>query len=396
MKKERIERIENPSGYVTAEGENLYDGDGRRLTLRGVNIGDWFVQEFWMSTFSVGEFDGGVYTLKRGREAMKANPLLSAEQAKKLEKLYIDTYITEEDFVNISSLGLNCVRIPFTYFNLTEEDGTTLRENAFAKLDWAVDMCEKHGLYVILDLHGAKGSQNMDHHSGDDSSFDLYGNRKNMDATVFLWKSIAEHFKDRKTVCGYDLLNEPRRGIGKFGGKVQFDFYDELYRAVRSVDKNHMIFMECFTFPVHGVSPKKYGWKNVCYEYHIYNLTPFSQKVCNKFYKALHDLKGYKVPVTIGEWNAWENGKDWSDSIDYFNSIGWSYISWTYKTNAYMYEQVYRNHNTWGIYELRYPAVDVSKATYDEIAATIMKSKTEYAEKSIIYGVYLEKFKKNK
>lgn len=238
-RKESPERIENSSGYVKAEGNRLYDGDGLRLTLKGVNIGDWFVQEFWMSTFSVGDFDGGVYTLKRGREAMKANPNLSDGQVEELEKLYIDTYITEEDFINISSLGLNCVRIPFTYFNLTEEDGVTLRRNAFGKLDWAVDMCERHGLYVILDLHGAKGSQNMDHHSGDDSRFDLYGDRENMDATVSLWKSIAEHFKDSKTVCGYDLLNEPRRKAGRYSGKAQFDFYDELYRAVRSADKNH-------------------------------------------------------------------------------------------------------------------------------------------------------------
>ena len=33
----------------------------------------------------------------------------------------------------------------------------------FMKTDWAVEMAQKHGLYVILDMHGLPGGQSMDH-----------------------------------------------------------------------------------------------------------------------------------------------------------------------------------------------------------------------------------------
>ena len=40
-------------------------------------------------------------------------------------------------------------------------------------------------------------------------------------------------------------------------------------QEVRKIDKNHIIMMECFTFPNHGVSPNKYHWDNIVYSYHI-------------------------------------------------------------------------------------------------------------------------------
>ncbi|MBQ7371423.1 MAG: hypothetical protein IJW67_06010 [Blautia sp.] len=36
-------------------GTNIYDGNGDLLQLKGVNLGNWFVWEFWMGFSSVGE-----------------------------------------------------------------------------------------------------------------------------------------------------------------------------------------------------------------------------------------------------------------------------------------------------------------------------------------------------
>ena len=35
----------------------------------------------------------------------------------------------------------------------------TLNLNAFDRLDWFVQNCSQRGMYVILDMHGAFGSQ---------------------------------------------------------------------------------------------------------------------------------------------------------------------------------------------------------------------------------------------
>lgn len=389
--KNRLQTIENCTGFVRAYGRNLYDGQGRILKLVGVNLGNWLVQEFWMAVSAIGNFDTGIYTQTRGLAAMKANPNLSDNDIENLEKLYIDSYITEDDFKIISSLGLNCVRVNFTYLTLT--DGDKLKKDAFEKLDWVIDQCAKNGLYAILDLHGARGSQNMDIHSGNDADFDLFPNAENRAHTIWLWREIAKRYRSNTTVAAYDLLNEPRRAPYKFSGKAQFDFYDELYRAVREEDKNHLIMMECFTFPTHGVSPKKYGWLNVAYSYHIYNLAPVTQKMCLYFYRALTNLKGYNVPIIVGEWNAWNKFGDWQKSMDFFDRSGWSYISWTYKTNKYLYKK--RKDRTaycWGVFELDMPPVDLSSATYDEIASVWGAVSTADASKSLVYDVYMSRF----
>ena len=46
--------MESKMGYVYAEGTSLYDGGGKKLVLKGVNLGEWFVQEFWMASSCVG------------------------------------------------------------------------------------------------------------------------------------------------------------------------------------------------------------------------------------------------------------------------------------------------------------------------------------------------------
>ena len=44
---------------------------------------------------------------------------------------------------------------------------THLKSNAFDRLDWFVQNCSQRGMYVILDMHGAFGSQNGMDHSGE-------------------------------------------------------------------------------------------------------------------------------------------------------------------------------------------------------------------------------------
>lgn len=118
--------------------------------------------------------------------------------------------MTEQDFANIAALGLNCVRLNFVWWTFTT-DGETLREDTFRYADWALDMCEKYGLYAILDDHGAMGSQNKDQHSGDDSQFHLYDSEENRRMAIDLWTTLAGRYRNRACVSGYDLLNERHR-----------------------------------------------------------------------------------------------------------------------------------------------------------------------------------------
>ena len=387
-----IDHIKNNTGFVKAYKTSLYDINGNKLLLKGVNLGDWFVQEPWMSVSAInGSFDNMFgYTQRKAIEAFKSNPNLDEKQVEQLNDLYIDTFIKEDDFKEIKELGFNAIRVNFTCYNYTL-DGYTINPKFFDKLDWVIKMAELNNLYVILDNHGAIGSQNKDNHSGDDNHYELYGNKKNEDATVEVWKYIANRYKDNKTIIIYDLLNEPRRAVNKFAGKKQFDFYDRLYQEVRKIDQNHIIMMECFTFPNHGVSPNKYHWDNIVYSYHIYNLTPFSEKFAINFYRVMHNLLRYKVPIVIGEYSCWDKQKDWYSAINTFKKLGWSYFVWTYKANKYFYTSE-RNKifpfKMWGLYESNVKPIDINKATYTEIKLTYLQVETKYCQKTLIYDVY--------
>ena len=386
------------NGFIRADGKRLLDGSGRPFQIRGVNLGNWLVPECYMALADVGNFETGRYTIERGLRAMRANPNLTDEQIAELERIYVENYITEEDFRRIAEVGLNTVRLPFMWRTLTT-DGITPREDAFDVLDRALSMCEKYGLYAILDHHGAIGSQNMDFHSGNDEQLGLYGSPEYKGKTIAMWKMIAERYRGREVVLGYDLLNECRVAPGKFGGRLTTDFYFELYQAVRSVDPEHLIFIEYFTFPIHGRGMKHYPWKNVAASYHIYNLTPFSQLVCLHFVRAMHLISGNAgFPVYIGEFNAWNKVEDWKATFDFFEKYGWSWTSWTYKANEYPYHHVpefaeRHEGRDWGLFVLNAKPVNLLTATFEEIAEAYRAGRTERARKTYICEVMEERFR---
>ena len=135
-------------------------GKGNNVYLRGTNIGNLFVQESWMSS-----------TDARDQKTILENLTNRFGQTRALELLdyYESNYFTEADFDRCKNLGMSVLRIPFTYLNLYKKSGNNwvFRDDAFNRMDWIVNQASQRGMYVILDLHGAFGSQNGQDHSGE-------------------------------------------------------------------------------------------------------------------------------------------------------------------------------------------------------------------------------------
>ena len=147
-------RVAEPPGHVTAVGKTLYDraDGGRPIVLRGVNAGGWLVTENWMCPNKVAGTQTETY------ESFSAR--FGKEKADELYRIYRKGWWTEQDFRNFAGLGLNAIRLPFGWRDLITEDGEILSEG-FALLDWFVDCAAREGIYTILDLHAAPGSQNV-------------------------------------------------------------------------------------------------------------------------------------------------------------------------------------------------------------------------------------------
>jgi endoglucanase len=166
------------------------------------------------------------------------------DKAQQFWDAYYRAMIDEPDFEFLQRLGVNSLRVSFNY-RLFEDDQNpyVYNENGFAEIDRILHLCEKYGIFAILDLHAAPGGQNPDWHSdnalGESLLWEHADFRKR---TTALWKYIAAHYAANRWVGAYDLLNEPVLMIPD--KKLLNRFYLDLIREIRSVDTNHMLFVE--------------------------------------------------------------------------------------------------------------------------------------------------------
>lgn len=346
------------NGYIVNE-------NGEEVVLKGVNLGNWLLWETWMGFVPEYTSDWAYYdTLEVFVERF------GEEKTAELVKTYEDNFITEDDIAQIEKLGFNCVRVPFWYRNFMTEDLEWLAENhndnsGFQKLDWIISTCEKYGIYVILDLHGAPGGQSKNHCTGKAGRNELYENEDMMNATVELWSAIAERYKDNKTVAAYDLLNEPQNNSGydsdysweaesEEAVKRTNEAYDTLYKVIREIDKNHIISFEGVWSTTVLPDPNEMGYENMLYQLHLYDRDKGMIRYRVKELKTAR--KDFGVAVIVGEYN---NGEYEYYAQKQYDQNDISRVKWNYKT--------FNAGEQWGIFNKDVERIDIKTASYEEI-----------------------------
>lgn len=354
--------IEN---ILRVKNGNIVDADGKKILLFGINLGNWMLMETWMNAIPEYTMDWGHYdTLELLKEKF------GEKKTAELMRVYQENFITEKDIEQIEKLGFNCVRVPFWYRNFMHEDGTWLTESmnenpGFLRLDWLIEKCEEHGIYVILDMHGAPGGQSMNHSTGKAGRNLLYTDESCMQMAEKLWKEIAARYKDSSAVAAYDLLNEPQNNGGYDGENAWAAesekavmhtnaAYDRLYKAVRSVDEKHMISFEGIWSTSVLPDPKKHGYENMLYQLHLYDT---EQGMIRYRVDELKKIRRkWDTAVLIGEFNNFEQER-FATKKYARNDI--SYIKWTYKT--------LNTGSGWGIFNADTGHIDLNYASYEEI-----------------------------
>ncbi|RQP21282.1 RICIN domain-containing protein [Piscinibacter terrae] len=323
------------SNFLKVDGRVVrnQNGTGDPVYLRGVNLGGWQVHESWMSPL-VGASDD--YTMRRTLSQRFGDAGRDA-----LINAYQDSWLQEKDFRILSNLGMSAVRLPIYYLNHMNEDGTWKRDSSgridFRRIEWVVAMAKKYRMYVILDLHGAPGSQNGADHSGRiGGSGALWNNSTYQAQTLTFWRELATRFRDESTVAGYDVLNEPSLNYPSPATRPVLDMYDHIYRELRAADPNHIVIMEGIWDWTAITRPSDYGWTNVIYEFHYYNWNnesnyqaqvDFVESKVNQEKQYL----AYNVPHYVGEFMLFNLQSSWEYALRRYNEVGWHWTSWTYK-----------------------------------------------------------------
>ena len=351
--------------YVKADGADLLDSEGNKFLLRGTNLGSYYLHERWMALTDSPDM---LYTVNKLTERF------DRDAAFELLDIYQTNFWTSEDFDAVQALGLNCLRFPISYmdvfdcdFELMRSDNPTaeellnmtltLRKDHLLKMDKFIVEAEKRGIYIILDLHGAYGSQNGNDHSIDSRQPDWLWRQDDVgsafrELTLELWTVLAEHYKDYKNIAAYDLLNEPAGDANDQGcltsttGKLQWDYFDDLYKAIRVIDPNHTIIMESCWGAEDLPQPTTYGWENVMYEFHHYDSTTDDEGSLRSHQYRVSNIinANFGVPLYMGEFCPHCSYEGWADILNLFNENHIHWTNWNYRVRGY---------SEWGLYHIR-------------------------------------------
>ena len=149
-------------GYLHRNGQNIEDGNGQNIVLRGLGLGGWMIQEGYM--INTGAFAGPQYVIKN-----KIIDLIGVENTKKFYETYKANGITKRDIDSLAVWGFNSIRLPMHYnlYTLPIEQETVSGQNTwldegFKMTDDLLKWCAENKIYLILDLHAAPGGQGKD------------------------------------------------------------------------------------------------------------------------------------------------------------------------------------------------------------------------------------------
>jgi glucan 1,3-beta-glucosidase len=354
--------------------------DGTQVHLKGANLGNWLMLEFWMMGQRSEKIDDQC-TL----EATLDRRFGYAER-ERLLKLFRDNWITPRDWDMLPRFGLNVVRLPFIW-SLVEDDKNPrhLRADAWHYFDDAISQAEARGMYVILDLHGAVGSQGLEHHSGCANKNLYWSTPEYQDRTTWLWEQIANRYKNRAAVAGYSLLNEPWGTNPTQMAAVM----KKLYASVRAVDPNHVIILPGHNSGIDAYGkPSEQGMHNIAFEMHFYPgffgwEKPGVDVQRNWLQCATkgdgscewnNRLTALNSAFFVGEFQPWADmpdelaGQITRASFDAYAKFGWAASAWSYKLFSNNGGQ--RDGN-WGLVTNRtddkVPAIDFATASLPEI-----------------------------
>ena len=118
----------------------------------------------------------------------------------------LDGFITGDDFARIADWGFDHVRLPVDYDVLLAPD-FSLKEEGLARVDRAVELAQKNGLSLTLDLHKTPGF-----------SFDagvaeagFFESEKYHEIFCSIWECFASRYGSMSADVMFDLLNEVTR-----------------------------------------------------------------------------------------------------------------------------------------------------------------------------------------
>jgi len=236
------------------------------------------------------------------------------DQAKSRLDRHRETFITAEDFRWIKDCGLNAVRLPVGYWAL-EAPKPFVESGSF--IDFALEQSQKNGLKLLLDLHGAPGSQNGWDHSGRSGPINWPKDPQNIQETLRVLESFAQKYGKHPALHGIELLNEPHWDVPL---EILQQFYQDAYVVLRKhLDPNvAVVFHDSFRPLAWKKFMQEPAFSNVILDTHLYQCFGDQDKTRTAQEQlqfsinrkdALDEMQREELPTIVGEWSLSLPGK---------------------------------------------------------------------------------------
>lgn len=281
-------------------------------------------------------------------------------QAQQLRGVVISDHLSADDIAVLQSWKVKLVRYNLLWDDVSASDNSTPEtyrawlQNEFTKLDPILTALEAAGIKMALNLFTPPGGFSS---RSSKASHRVFEQQWAQDEFVLAWQTIAERYKGRTGIFGFDLLNEPAQ-VSRPAAPLKD--WNQLAQtaadAVRAIDPTTPIIMT----PAYGKitrlkQMKRLTTSNVYYTIHYYYpwrfihqgvygvkmgiKYPTKTDNIEKLKKDLKPLyqfsKKYKAPVYIGEFSVarWapsgSGAKYLRDLVSTFTKYK---FSWTYHT----------------------------------------------------------------
>jgi endoglucanase len=320
---------------LRTDGSRFVTPDGTPVRLRGVCLGGWLNMENFITGYSANE------SLMRRTVADR----IGQDRADRFFDRLLTRFFAEDDARFLGEQGFNVARIAVGYKHF-EDDARPfeVRPDAFRHLDRAIDALAAHGVYSIIDLHALPGSQNQHWHSDNETHRALLWDHPHFqDRVVHVWRAIAEHYRDRPEVAGYNLLNEPADETRAVVGP----FYRRLVAGIREVDPRHTVFLDGNTYATEFDFFDADPFENAVYTLHDYvpaglgRSTHYSAEEARaKFLQRSEYARRTGTPILVGEFGPIYTGdpdedalrrRILDDQLALYDEFDASWTLWMYK-----------------------------------------------------------------
>ncbi len=182
---------------------------------------------------------------------------------------HFDTYITQEDVLNIASFGVDHIRLGFDQVVLEETPGV-YRERTFGRIDAFVEWCEAAGVNVVLNLHKAVGN-----YCDIQEPVALLDDATLQERFIALWLEFERRYHGKPAVA-FELLNEVRNVVPDRWN----DLAQRTVAAIRRENPTRKIVIgsTCWNSASTLKDLRLYDDENIVYTFHTYSPFEFTHQ----------------------------------------------------------------------------------------------------------------------